>query len=68
MTLRDNVDIPQVTSFYRYILGRDEPLLDDLKEVDPVFHKSLCWIADPANDITNVVSVKMRLRVCLLVA
>ena len=46
------IDVKLTTTLYKRILG-EKALLEDLKDIDPVHHKSLLWMLK--NDITDVI-------------
>ncbi|GBG31974.1 E3 ubiquitin-protein ligase UPL1 [Hondaea fermentalgiana] len=53
------VNAPFCTYIYKHLLGR-EPDMEDLRQVDPVFHQSLEWMLH--HDITDMIFETMSLR------
>ena len=49
---RQLIDLPLCRAVYKYILGRPATL-DDLEEMDPLYHRSIVWMLK--NDIDDVI-------------
>ena len=49
---RQLIDLPVCKAIYKYILGRPATL-DDLEEMDPLYHRSIVWMLK--NDIDDII-------------